>query len=182
MSKLIQKIASEKLTPGGGETVLTGKRKRSSEEEGEITVSSKAKLNSSLRPVSGSKADKKKGGKEKKTAESSIVYLGHIPRGFEEEEIEGFFSQFGEVKRIKVFRNVKTNNIRGYAFIEFQSPEVAEVAAEAIDGYFLNDRKLGIVAVVHYQQVDEKKRMHRGVERDIERLKAKKLAEESNKQ
>eukprot|EP01033_Poteriospumella_lacustris_P007756 gene7756-5577_t len=40
----------------------------------------------------------------------------------------------------------------------------------------------GIVAVVHYQQVDEKKRMHRGVERDIERLKAKKLAEESNKQ
>eukprot|EP01040_Poterioochromonas_malhamensis_P019295 gene19295-22760_t len=156
MSKLIQKIASEKLTPGGGETVLTGKRKRTSEEEGEITVSSKAKLNSSLRPVSGSKADKKKGGKEKKTAESSIVYLGHIPRGFEEEEIEGFFSQFGEVKRIKVFRNVKTNNIRGYAFIEFQSPEVAEVAAEAIDGYFLNDRKL----VCH---VIPREKIHRGM-------------------
>ena len=29
---------------------------------------------------------------------------------------------------------------------------------------------------MHYQQIDEKKRMHKGVERDLERLKAKKAA------
>ncbi len=36
-----------------------------------------------------------------------IVYVGHIPHGFYEKEMEGFFSQFGEVKRIKVSRNKK---------------------------------------------------------------------------
>lgn len=155
MSKLLQKIASEKLTPGGGETVLTGKRKRNTEQE-EAVVTTKAKVNSSLRPISGGKSDKKKGRNVGKNEESAIVYLGHIPKGFEEEEIEGFFSQFGEVKRTKVFRNVKTNNIRGYAFIEFDTAEVAEVAAEAIDGYFLNDRKL----VCH---VIPPEKIHRGM-------------------
>jgi|LakWasMet22_HOW5_FD_contig_71_98308_length_373_multi_2_in_0_out_0_2 hypothetical protein len=37
----------------------------------------------------------------------------------------------------------------------------------------------GVIAVVHYQQVSEKQRMHQGVERDIERLKAKKAAEKN---
>ena len=36
-----------------------------------------------------------------------IVYVGRIPHGFYEKEMEGFFSQFGEVKRIKVSRNKK---------------------------------------------------------------------------
>jgi len=32
----------------------------------------------------------------------------------------------------------------------------------------------GVMAFVHYQQVDERKRMHKGVERELERMKAKK--------
>ena len=36
-----------------------------------------------------------------------IVYIGHIPHGFYEKEMEAFFSQFGKVKRVKVSRNKK---------------------------------------------------------------------------
>ncbi len=36
-----------------------------------------------------------------------IVYVGRIPHGFYEKEMKGFFSQFGEVKRIRVSRNKK---------------------------------------------------------------------------
>ena len=36
-----------------------------------------------------------------------IVYIGHIPHGFYENEMEGFFSQFGKVKRVKISRNKK---------------------------------------------------------------------------
>jgi hypothetical protein len=28
---------------------------------------------------------------------SSVVYLGHIPHGFYEEQMKGYFSQFGDV-------------------------------------------------------------------------------------
>lgn len=34
---------------------------------------------------------------------SKVVYLGRIPHGFYEEEMRGFFSQFGQVGRTSFF-------------------------------------------------------------------------------
>jgi nucleolar protein 15 len=36
----------------------------------------------------------------------------------------GFFSQFGDVKHVKVSRSKKTGNAKHFAFLEFKSPEV----------------------------------------------------------
>ena len=49
----------------------------------------------------------------------------------------GFFSQFGRVSKVRVSRNKKTGAAKHYAFLEFASPEVAAIAAEAMDGYML---------------------------------------------
>ena len=38
---------------------------------------------------------------------------------------------------MRLSRNKKTGKAKHYAFLEFQYPEVAEVAAEAMNGYFL---------------------------------------------
>ena len=54
----------------------------------------------------------------------------------------GFFSQFGTVTRLRVSRNKKTGKAKHYAFLEFQSPEVAAIAAEAMHGYMLFTQKL----------------------------------------
>lgn len=78
----------------------------------------------------------------KDTTASAVIYLGHIPRGFFEGEMKKFFAQFGELKRVKLFRSAKTGNSKGYAFIEFASSEVASVVAEAMNGYFLQERQL----------------------------------------
>lgn len=43
----------------------------------------------------------------KKTIKRGVVYLGHLPHGFYEEELRGFFSQFGKVVRVKVSRSRK---------------------------------------------------------------------------
>lgn len=84
-----------------------------------------------------------KGGKRAaKQTESSVIYLGHIPQGFFEAEMRKFFSQFGLVKRLKLFRSAKTNGSKGYAFIEFESPDIANTVAEAMDGYFIMERQL----------------------------------------
>ena len=74
--------------------------------------------------------------------QSKVVYAGHIPHGFYEKEIYRFFAQFGEVKRVKLFRSQKTNGSKGYAFIEFADASIAIVAAEAMNGYFLSERQL----------------------------------------
>lgn len=73
--------------------------------------------------------------------ESKVIYLGHIPNGFFEAEMRKFFSQFGLVKRIKLFRSEKTGGSKGYAFVEFDSPETAKIVAEAMNGYYIMERQ-----------------------------------------
>jgi nucleolar protein 15 len=73
---------------------------------------------------------------------SSVVYLGHIAHGFYEQEIRKFFSQFGKVQKLKLVRSKKTGGSRGHAFIQFETPEIAEVVASTIDGYFLHEKQL----------------------------------------
>ena len=86
---------------------------------------------------------KGRGGRgEKQPTSSSIIYLGHIAHGFYEKQMKEFFVQFGEVKRLKLFRSMKTGKSKGYAFIEFSTPEIAQTVSEAMHGYFLHERQL----------------------------------------
>ena len=59
----------------------------------------------------------------------------------------GFFDQFGLVTRLRVSRNKKTGKAKHYAFVEFQSPEVATIAAEAMDNYMMFKQKLRVNVV-----------------------------------
>ena len=57
---------------------------------------------------------------------SSVIYLGHLPAGFEEEELGGFLSQFGDVIGLHVSRSKRTGNPKGYAFVKFRDAETGE--------------------------------------------------------
>lgn len=59
----------------------------------------------------------------------------------------GFFDQFGLVTRLRVSRNKKTGKAKHYAFVEFQSAEVAAIAAEAMDNYMMFKQKLTVKVV-----------------------------------
>jgi nucleolar protein 15 len=48
-----------------------------------------------------------------------------------------YFSQFGRVKRLRLSRNKKTGASKHYAFVEFQSSEVADIVARTMDNYLL---------------------------------------------
>jgi nucleolar protein 15 len=56
--------------------------------------------------------------------------------------ITDYFSQFGKVTKVRLSRNKKTGKSKHYAFLEFSSPEVARVAAQAMDGYLFVSQKL----------------------------------------
>lgn len=76
-----------------------------------------------------------------------VVYLAHIPHGFYEEEMKGFFGQFGHITRIRLVRSHKTGNSRGYAFLEFRFKEVAQVVAETMNNYLMGNRLLKAVYI-----------------------------------
>jgi nucleolar protein 15 len=66
-----------------------------------------------------------------------VVYIGRIPHGFYEDEMRKFFSQFGEITRLRISRNKKTGKSKHYGFIEFRHLEVAKVVAETMDGHLM---------------------------------------------
>ncbi|XP_057293544.1 MKI67 FHA domain-interacting nucleolar phosphoprotein-like [Hydractinia symbiolongicarpus] len=70
------------------------------------------------------------------------MYIGHIPRGFYENEIRAYFSQFGTVNKVRLARSKKTGGYKGYGYIQFASEDVAKIAAEAMNNYLMFDRLL----------------------------------------
>lgn len=79
---------------------------------------------------------------EDKEVQENIIYVGHLPIGFHEGQMRQFFTQFGEVKRIKLFRSEKTKRSKCYAFIEFTEADVAKVVSETMNGYLMHEKQL----------------------------------------
>ena len=72
----------------------------------------------------------------------AVVYVGHLPWGLEERQLRGFFSQFGEIGRVKVARNKRTGRSRHFAFVEFMRLHVARTVCDVMDGYIMFRRRL----------------------------------------
>lgn len=66
-----------------------------------------------------------------------VLYIGRIPHGFYEDQMRAYFSQFGTVTRLRLSRNKKTGQSKHYAFVEFESAQVAKVVADTMDNYLL---------------------------------------------
>uniref|UniRef100_F6HTT9 RRM domain-containing protein n=2 Tax=Vitis TaxID=3603 RepID=F6HTT9_VITVI len=77
----------------------------------------------------------------------TVLYIGRIPHGFYENEMEGFFKQFGAVKRLRIARNKKTGKSKHFGFIEFESPEVAKIVAECMHNHLLFEHILQVHVV-----------------------------------
>uniref|UniRef100_A0AC35TMZ9 RRM domain-containing protein n=1 Tax=Rhabditophanes sp. KR3021 TaxID=114890 RepID=A0AC35TMZ9_9BILA len=73
-------------------------------------------------------------------SDSSVIKLSNLPYGFFEKEMNGFFSQFGKVIRVRVPRSKKTTNFKGYGYVQFEIPEVAEIVAETMDNHIMFDQ------------------------------------------
>lgn len=51
--------------------------------------------------------------------------------------MKAYFSQFGEITRLRLSRNRHTGRSKHYAFIEFSSTTVAKIVAETMDNYLM---------------------------------------------
>ena len=84
-----------------------------------------------------------------------VVYVGRIPHGFYEHEMRQYFSQFGDISRLRLSRSKKSGASRHFAFIEFSSAGVAKIVADTMDTYLMFGHILKC-KVVPKEQVHEK--------------------------
>ncbi|KAK1215674.1 nucleolar protein [Marasmius sp. AFHP31] len=75
--------------------------------------------------------------KRQPTEDRGVIYIGRLPHGFYEDQLKAYFSQFGDVTRLRVSRNKKTGRSKHYAFLEFDSSSVAQIVADTMDNYLL---------------------------------------------
>jgi nucleolar protein 15 len=80
-----------------------------------------------------------------------VVYIGRIPHGFYENEMKAYFSQFGNILKIRMSRNRKTGASKHYAWVEFESKGVAEIVAKTMDNYLLFNHILKVKLVADEQ-------------------------------
>ncbi|OIW15597.1 hypothetical protein TanjilG_08173 [Lupinus angustifolius] len=82
--------------------------------------------------------------KQPREGTATVLYVGRIPHGFYEKEMNGYFGQFGTIKRLRIARNKKTGQSKHYGFIEFESPEVAKIVADTMHNYLLFEHLLQV--------------------------------------
>ncbi|KAI4345340.1 hypothetical protein L6164_012472 [Bauhinia variegata] len=78
---------------------------------------------------------------------ATVLYVGRIPHGFYEKEMEGYFGQFGTIKRMRIARNKRTGKSKHFGFIEFESPEVAKIVADTMHNYLLFEHLLQVYLI-----------------------------------
>lgn len=76
-----------------------------------------------------------------------VVLIQNLPKGFLEKQLKKYFTQYGRVTRLRLARSERTGGPKGYAYIEFKYPEVAKVAAEAMNGYLMFRQRLKTVYI-----------------------------------
>nr|XP_020750465.1 MKI67 FHA domain-interacting nucleolar phosphoprotein isoform X1 [Odocoileus virginianus texanus] len=79
---------------------------------------------------------------KKRKLTPGVIYVGHLPPSLYETQIRAYFSQFGTVTRLRLSRSIKTGNSKGYGFVEFESEDVAKIAAETMNNYLFGERLL----------------------------------------
>lgn len=81
-----------------------------------------------------------------------VLLIKNLPKGFLEKELRKYFRQYGRITRLRLARSERTGGTKGHAFIEFKYPEVAKVAAEAMNDYLMYRQRLKTVYIPPDQQ------------------------------
>lgn len=72
------------------------------------------------------------------------LYVGNLNYNTDEQTLRSAFSQFGEVKEVKVVMDRETGRARGFAFVEFMNDAEAANAIVQMNGMDLDGRALRV--------------------------------------
>jgi nucleolar protein 15 len=85
----------------------------------------------------------------------SVICFRKLPHVFSEKEVRSFFGQFGKIVKLRLSRSPKTGGSRGYGYIQYDMPEIAHIAAEAANNYFIGGKPIS-VDVMSPESVDKR--------------------------
>lgn len=73
--------------------------------------------------------------------------MGSISFELKEDSIKQAFSPFGCIKSINMSWDPITQKHKGFAFVEYEIPEAAQLALEQMNGVMLGGRNIKVVSI-----------------------------------
>ena len=70
------------------------------------------------------------------------VYVGNLPHSTSESELRHHFQVYGGIERVSMVTDRDTGRARGFAFVEMENPEAADMAIAGLNGSALGGRTL----------------------------------------
>ena len=74
----------------------------------------------------------------------SNVFIRGLPLHLSEEDLRGFFAQYGSVETCRLVIDLKTGASRGYGFVNLQTVEQASAAIASLNGCTLDGKTLEV--------------------------------------
>jgi RNA recognition motif-containing protein len=72
------------------------------------------------------------------------IFVGNLNRSVREEELNNLFSEFGEIKQIKIIKDNYSGESKGFAFIDMMEENNATKAIAELNETELAGRKLAV--------------------------------------
>ncbi|OQR75495.1 poly(U)-binding-splicing factor PUF60-like [Tropilaelaps mercedesae] len=72
------------------------------------------------------------------------IYVGSISYELREDAVRTAFKPFGPIKAINMSYDTVTRRHKGFAFVEFELPEAAQLALEQMNGVFMGGRSIKV--------------------------------------
>jgi RNA recognition motif-containing protein len=67
-------------------------------------------------------------------SDCKTLFVKGLPYDFKEDDIGDRFRKFGEIKAIRLAYNWQTKQSKGFAYIQFETPDCAKKALLAMNG------------------------------------------------
>ncbi len=88
------------------------------------------------------------------------IYVGNLPQGVSEEELQGIFSAYGEVESVKLVTDRFSGQSKGFGFVEMPSNSEADQVIKALNKSTMNGKTIKVNQVM--PQKKGKKNARRG--------------------
>lgn len=72
------------------------------------------------------------------------IYVGNLPYGVSEDELQELFAQFGAVKSAHIIKDRDTGNSKGFGFVEMEDSGEAETAINELNGSEVSGRNIKV--------------------------------------
>jgi polyadenylate-binding protein len=93
---------------------------------------------------------------EPKFEKEANLLVKNIDKEVTQQEIYGKFSAFGNVISCKLETYPNSKESRGYAYVQFEKPEDAQRATEALNGQDINGKKIEVTTKKEKKDLDKK--------------------------